>query len=494
MGLFVILRAVTGDPIDTAKPTYGPLSLGTKLLYGSGAMADGIKNAAFSTFLLFYYNAVLGLSGTQASLAIALALVADAITDPLMGFISDNIKTRWGRRHPFMYLAPVPFAVCMIFLFSPPDDLTSSGLFWWLLLFAIGVRASLTLFVIPHGALVPELTENYDERTSFVSYRFIFGAPSGILMTFIAYRFIFTPSEEFARGQLDPSSYPIYGVACAAVIFVAIIVSSVGTHHLIPRLKKPQELSLTPFRFLLDLKDVLSNRNYLMALFALVFASVTTGFEQVVGIYTQTYFWGLTTDQMSLLAAAYLIGMFVGVGAARPVSERSDKRHATLRIMAATIAIGPIPVILRLLDLMVPNGHPALLPIIWVHGLIVFSLLFTSLILLVSMITDLVDENELATGKRQEGMFGAAIAFSAKATSGLGTVIAGVMLDVISFPTGAAAGEVPADTLRLLGMAVGPGTVVLLLIMLFFLSRFKMTRERHAEILQALEARRSGAG
>ena len=79
-------------------------------------------NAAFNTFLLFYYNAVLGLSGTLSGAAIFLALCVDAVTDPLVGSISDNFHSRWGRRHPFMYAAPLPMAACFFLLFNPPTD------------------------------------------------------------------------------------------------------------------------------------------------------------------------------------------------------------------------------------------------------------------------------------------------------------------------------------------------------------------------------------
>ena len=115
-------------------------------------------------------------------------------------------------------------------------------------------------------------------------------------------------------------------------------------------------------------------------------------------------------------------------------------------------------------------------------------------IIVASMIADVVDESELATGKRQEGMFMAAIAFSVKATSGSGGLFAGIALDLIAFPKLAEPGTVPPEKVFQLGLAVGPGLLVLYVFTLVFLSRYRITRERHTEILAELEQRRLEAG
>ena len=158
---------------------------------------------------------------------------------------------------------------------------------------------------------------------------------------------------------------------------------------------------------------------------------------------------------------------------------------------------GPLPIFARLLGLMPPNGHPALLPILIVHTIILVTAVIVIGILLSSMVADVMDENELETGKRQEGMFSSVIAFTAKATSGIGGFVAGVALDVIDFPKGAAPGTVPDEKLFLLGLAVGPCMFVLYLLSLVFLRHYRITRARYAEIFEELERRNGksvGAG
>jgi Na+/melibiose symporter-like transporter len=123
-----------------------------RLAYGVGSVADGVKNATFNAFLVLYYTTVLGLPGTLSGLAIFIALCFDAVSDPLVGSLSDNFHSRFGRRHPFMFFAALPMALCMYALFAPPEGLDQAGLFVWLVTFAIGVRLFLTFYMVPSGA------------------------------------------------------------------------------------------------------------------------------------------------------------------------------------------------------------------------------------------------------------------------------------------------------------------------------------------------------
>ena len=95
-------------------------SVWLKMAHGSGAAAFGIKNNGFDYFLLFFYGTVVGLEPGLVGLAILIALVLDAISDPLVGYWSDNFRSRWGRRHPFMYASALPVALSYFLLWNPP--------------------------------------------------------------------------------------------------------------------------------------------------------------------------------------------------------------------------------------------------------------------------------------------------------------------------------------------------------------------------------------
>jgi Na+/melibiose symporter-like transporter len=468
--------------------------LSTKLFFGAGAIAEGVKNTAFNVFLLFYYNQVLGVSGTWTGTAIFLALCVDAVMDPLVGSLSDGWSSRLGRRHPFMYAAAVPMGMCFFLIFFPPVGLSERGLFLWLLVFAVGVRSSMTLYMLPSNAMVPELTQSYDERTALVSWRYLFGWLGGIGISLVGYLHFFASRGGAIDGRLDPSGYAGFGLVCALLVAAAILTSSLGTHHLIPGLVQPASRgAFTPRRFAGELRSVLAIRSYRALLAAALFASVAGGFGDVVGLYVNTYFWELSSAQIATLVYALVPSVVFAFLVARPLSQRFDKKRAALGIAAFAIAIAPLLIFLRLLDWLPSNGDPRLLPLIIAHSVMSVACVVAIGIIVASMLADVVDEGEVATGLRQEGMFTATISFAAKATSGFGGLVAGIALDAIAFPRGAAPGSVPAEKVAALGLAVGPGLVALYLLTLFFLSRYRITRERHREILDELDRRRERA-
>jgi glycoside/pentoside/hexuronide:cation symporter, GPH family len=141
---------------DRVRGQVGGLS--TKLFYGFGSVAFGVKDQGFSTFLLFFYNQVLGAPPETVGRAIAIALFFDAFADPIVGQISDNLRSRWGRRHPLMYASAIPVAVAYFFLWNPPH-LARAALFFYLAGIIIVVRTFITTYEIPSSALVAELTQ-----------------------------------------------------------------------------------------------------------------------------------------------------------------------------------------------------------------------------------------------------------------------------------------------------------------------------------------------
>ncbi|MEM9842892.1 MAG: MFS transporter, partial [Pseudomonadota bacterium] len=183
------------------------ISLATKALYGGGSIASGIKDTAFNVFLLFFYTQVAGLSGALAGLAIFIALLLDAVSDPLVGYWSDRFQSAWGRRHPFMYFAALPMGAAFYFLFNPPFDASQNLLFVWMVVFAVLVRFFMTFYAVPSSALIAEMTANYDERTTLSGYRVFLGWVGGLTFATIGYVVFFAPSDAFEDGRLNPTAY-----------------------------------------------------------------------------------------------------------------------------------------------------------------------------------------------------------------------------------------------------------------------------------------------
>jgi Na+/melibiose symporter-like transporter len=146
----------------------------TKLAFGVGASAEAGTYIAFDVFNLLFYNNVLGLSGTLCGLAVTLALILDAIADPVIGFVSDRWRSKLGRRHPFMYAAPLPLLISFYCIYTPPDGLSQFPLFLWFATFTLLFRQALSLYHVPHLALGAELSNDYHERSVVMSYNTLF--------------------------------------------------------------------------------------------------------------------------------------------------------------------------------------------------------------------------------------------------------------------------------------------------------------------------------
>ena len=275
--------------------------LGVRLAYGIGSVADGVKNVAFNAFLVLYYTTVLGLPGTLSGLAIFIALCVDAITDPLVGSLSDNFRSRWGRRHPFMLFAALPMAVCMYCLFSPPAGLSETGLFGWLTAFAIGVRIFLTFYMVPSSAMAPEMTTHYDERTTLNSFRWLLGWVGSLVLASVGwFYFLADAGEQVGEGRLQAANYPAIGAFAAGMVFLAIVISTFGTAKLIPKLRRPdtgrQAFSLS--KFLGDLRAALRSHSLRILLGSSLLASAALGVSEVLGTYMNTWFWEASATYM----------------------------------------------------------------------------------------------------------------------------------------------------------------------------------------------------
>ena len=182
------------------------LSTRFKFNYSSGAIANGIKTDMFTFFLLFFYSRVIGLDPLLASLAIGLALIVDSFTDPLLGTISDRTNTKFGRRHPFMFVSFLPVGIFYILLFSPTPDwnISQNQLFWWMFICTSFTRIGMTLFEVPHRSFGAEITKDYIERTKLFSWREMFAWIAGICNAFLAYNIFFKSTSQYPFGQLNP--------------------------------------------------------------------------------------------------------------------------------------------------------------------------------------------------------------------------------------------------------------------------------------------------
>jgi glycoside/pentoside/hexuronide:cation symporter, GPH family len=467
------------------------LTFSSKFGYGTGSTIFAVKDTAFNTFLLFYYTQVLGLSGTLSGMALLIGLMVDAVTDPLMGSVSDNFRSRFGRRHPFMGMAAIPLSISFYLLFAPPSGMDQTGLFAWLTTFVICVRVMLTVFQVPYLALGAELSEDYVERTTIATYRTSFGFFSGVTIAIIAYSIFFPQTKAYLLGQMNAEGYPGFGLFCAVIITVMAAACIYLTRKEIPVLpvgtQSQQPLRIR--RLLEELKMALKNHSFRIVFIASLFSGTIGGVYVNLGLHLNTYFWELDSKTLAFLSTSILFSAVISFVIMRWL-EKIEKKTAFIVICLMSSLVGFI-VVLRLLELLPENGSPLLFRILYLNTLYWYTLIIIQTILVASIIADTVDEGELITGVRQEGMYFAFLTFSTKAFSGLGTLFAGLIIDFIGLPAKVSPEAVDPEVIWNLGFFYGPVQGILWIIPILIFLRLRLSRQRLTEIRQKLTIRKT---
>lgn len=467
--------------------TTGPAA---KFFYGIGAVAYGIKENGFSYLLLIYYNQVLGLSQDLVGAGIFVALLVDAVTDPIVGSASDNLHSRWGRRHPFMYVSALPVALCFFFLWSPPAGLSDNALFAYFVVMAIMVRVSITLYEIPSSSLVAELTEDYHQRTVFMSIRHFFGWWGGLSLAVVTYTALLVPTDDYPIGVLNPAGYERYGIIASTLIFCAILLSALGTHRYIPQLKKPQQKQYPPVRVLLrQTWDTVRESSFRALFISALFGALASGLSTSMSIYINTFYWELDNEQIAAITSTLFASAMLALMLAPRVSHILGKKSAAISIGLGSALLAPMPIVLRILDLFPENGTPELFYSLMAYQCLEVTMIITTAILVDSMIADVVEQSQLRTGRRSEGVFFSARSFIRKSVSGIGVLLATTLLTLIDFPQDAQPGTVDPETIADLGLLYAPASFVLYMLAILAILAYRISREIHEDNLRSLADR-----
>ena len=463
------------------------ISTGTRWAYGGGGAAYGVfYNAHY--FVLVYYSQVLGLNPGLAGLAVGIGLVFDAITDPLIGYLSDNTRSRWGRRHPWLIASVVPLAASFYYLWHPPVFIEGDMLlFAWLVICNVFMRTAITMFLVPAYAIVAELTSDYDDRTRLLTNFHVIYAVFVNGMSVLMYAFWLVPTDEISDGVMNPQGYQDAGLFGTIVIVVSILVFSARLRRFIPKLRQ-YEIKGTPGprQFFLQVSDVFRTRSARTVVFGGLGYYAGTGTYVALWVYIYSYFWEFTNEQISIIVIPMaLAALFLPSAMKRWASGREKKTVAIAGLLGA-MAINIVPITLRLLGFFPENGSDALFWIMFVAGFFETNLFLMFDISWRSMIADLTERIELDTGRRNEGVISSAITFVSKCADALGTLLAGILLTLIAFPTETAVGEVPQDTINRLGLIYGPVVFLIWTGVIVTIGRYRISRSRHREMVEQL--------
>jgi Na+/melibiose symporter-like transporter len=221
-----------------------------------------------------------------------------------------------------------------------------------------------------------------------------------------------------------------------------------------------------------------------------MFGAIAAGMAAALAFYLSTFFWGFTPLQIGLQTIAIFLSAVIGAALAPVVTRTLGKKHGAMIVGLIAFVGAPLPIVLRLADLLPEGPTPFVFWFVLVTGTIDVGLIICFQILAASMMSDLVEQAELKTGRRSEGIFFAASTFINKMVAGLGVMAATFVLTLAQFPAGADPSQVPPDAIWRLGAYYVPSILVLWLSMMAAISTYRLDRAGHEENLRRLAERK----
>ncbi len=450
---------------DETKAKSGGLSLGTKLGFGVGDLGGNLFFTAMGFWSLNYLTDTAGLAAAAAGAAVMIGKIWDAVTDPMMGFISDRTLSRWGRRRPYFLFGALPLLLSMWWFFSaPPFRSTILGAVW--ASFALCVlNTAYTVVNIPYGSLTPELTKDYRERTSLNGFRFGFAVVGTILGAAAVQPIIGLFGGDRHRG------FSAVGLILGAVMAGTILTTFFSVREP-PRSREERPTE----RFFPTFLAVFRNRPYVILL--AVYACNLTGITFVQGmlVYYFKYVYNLESTTTLAMVSLLLTAMAcipLSVLVAGRIGKKRTYQFALLVIAVSCLALFAL-------------GH--VLGPRFTLALMVFAGIGIGFgyVPPFAMLPDAIEIDAARTGKRKEGAFYGMWTFTSKIGVSLATVVSGLILGAMGYIPDVAQSSGSLLAIRLI---IGPLPAAVLVAGIVIVERYPIDETAYAAIMEE-EARR----
>ncbi|MEA5525507.1 MFS transporter [Nodularia spumigena] len=472
------------DEFYRINPENQKLDLKTKLAYGAGDLGPAITGNISIFFLLVFFTNVAGIPAGLAGSVLMIGKIWDAINDPIIGVLSDRTKSRrWGRRLPWMLYGAIPFGIIFFLQWIVPRfgaDQSSNiwPLFWYYVVIGLLSQVFYTVVSLPYAAMTPELTQNYDERTTLNSFRFAFSI-GGSIFSLILAQIIFSKISD--REQ----QYLLLAAVCAIISVLALYVCIFGVRDrvLAFEAKRTQGEQPASIPFFEQLKIVFSNRPYLFVigiyLFSWLGVQVTA---TTIPYFVVNYMRLNDSDVPSVMIAVQgtaLLMLFVWSALSKKIGK---KIVYFLGMSLWIIAAGGLFFL-----------QPGQIGLMYLMAIMAGFGVSTAYLVPWSLIPDVIDLDEVQTGQRREGIFYGFMVLLQKLGLALGIFLVGNALQSAGFQA-AIPGQTtlpiqPDSALLAIRIAVGPLPTIFLICGLFLTYFYPITREMHAEIMMKLKAR-----
>ncbi len=481
------MPAISTPPPMTADPR--PLPLYSKLLYGVGEMPITVLMVLSGLFMLFFYNSVMGLPPALVGIGLSSSLVLDAVLDPFIGHLSDRTRHHLGRRHVFMLPGALITGPAFFLVFSPPRHLGHTGLFVWLMACAIVLRAASAVYRIPYLSLGAELSRDYDDRTKTMAIRTLFGLLGTLGASALSFLVFFPATADGSEPKLHYAGYPRMGLVFGVLMTISGLIGTFGT---LRYRTQGNGASATGPHFFSGFRTAMRNRAFRGIWFSatVFFLAVVLNFSMAIHYFT--WYARISRGEiLSLIQTCFYAGAIGGVVMWMALARYTEKR--TLYILAAAASSALLFMATFLIGTGRPfgSGHP--LPLIVGH---VVGGIFASAVWVVpaSMIADVADTDELATGLRREGIYFGMMNFGEKIAAGGALLLAGGLLAVFrKLSHGASFGAPghPPAAIPYVGYLYGAVPAALLLVALFLILPYGLNRSAVQAVQRKLAARRA---
>ncbi len=470
--------------------TQTKLTLSEKLAYGAGDLGTAITTNLLSFFLLFFFTNVAGLDPALAGLVLLIGKIFDAINDPIIGVLSDRTQSKLGRRLPWMIYSAIPFGLSFLAQWLVPTT-DKILLFWYYVIIGIVFNTFFTAVNLPYTALTPEITQDYNERTSLNTFRFTFSIGGSILSLFIAqliFAFFKDPARQTGSCNTGGMQYIVLGAVCALISSISIYWCIFGIkrraiasdRHRIHNesLESHEELS-----FVEQLKIVFNNRPFLFVIGIYFCSWLALQITASIIPYFVVNWMKMQESDFILVTIAVQGTALLMLSVWSAISNRFGKK-------AAYFMGSGIWIIAQAGLFFLQEGQVVML---YVLAIMAGAGVSTAYLIPWSMIPDVTDLDELETGQRREGIFYAFMVLLQKFGLAGGLFLLGIGLSWAKFQESVPCQPLPVQpdsALFAIRVAIGPLPTIALVIGLVLAYFYPITREVHTEILMRLAEKR----
>lgn len=456
-----------------------------KILFGIGDMGNGLAMQIVGSYLVFFMTAILHVPGTYAGLAIGFSIAWDAITDPIMGYVSDHTRSRrFGRRHLYIIIGSIGVSFSIIALFFIPPE-SSLGLKVFLLFLFIHLyKTFITIMVTPYSALGAELSRDYHERTIIQSIRSVFFMLGLSLSLVLGMFLFFQPTAQYPIGQLNPESYRNMALFTVLGTITLPLVTYFATRKYIPMLNKyiidkNEEAKLLDF--FRSFFGTLKNHAFTYVVLAYMFINMGSAFVNNTVFHVFTYTFGFSNNLISFIIGFQFLFSILSQPFWVWLVGKTDKRISILIALGLSILASIYFAFLTLINPSVDAQLIYFLPYALFAG-IGTGALFT---LPASMVADTIDVEELETGVRTEGVYFGSMTFFYKLSQAITVSIIGYMLDLIRFDSHL---HVQSASIQVsLGLILSLGVCISFIFAALSIRKFPLTKASVLEIQQKLK-------